>query len=93
VLEREIQSGIVSSLPRSQAHIFKNRPGVAGMPKGFPDLTVVLPGEVIFVEVKQPGKKPTKIQEWWHKRLRTLGATVLVVDSEEQFIKEVHCER
>ncbi|GAK08987.1 VRR-NUC domain-containing protein [Geomicrobium sp. JCM 19038] len=57
-----------------------------------PDRIVLLPGNVtIFVELKAPGKKPSKLQEATHRRIRNLGHEVLVIDSKEgvdQFIKE-----
>jgi len=44
------------------------------------DRLIILPGRVVFVECKAPGKKPTKQQQWMHKKLRRHGATVRVVD-------------
>ena len=38
-------------------------------------------GEVIFVEFKQAGKKPTVMQAREHERLRTQGCLVYVIDS------------
>lgn len=47
-----------------------------------PDRIVVLPnGELVFVEVKAPGKKPTAAQLREHERLRQLGQIVVVIDS------------
>ena len=52
---------------------------------GFPDRIVLMPGgKVWFVEVKKPGKKPSKIQAYVHEQLRTLGFSVLVVDSPDE---------
>jgi hypothetical protein len=51
--------------------------------RGVPDRIVVSPGGIFFVEFKAPGKKPSKIQEYQHKKLRDLGATVYVIDSKE----------
>lgn len=52
--------------------------------KGLPDRMFLLPGGVVvFVEFKSTGKKPTKIQEYIHKRIQALGFPVLVVDSVE----------
>lgn len=59
---------------------------------GLPDrLCLLLPGVAFFVEVKSKGKKPRKIQEHVHKRLRDLGFQVYVVDSMEKLnsIKEL----
>lgn len=48
---------------------------------GAPDRLVMLPGRLIFVELKAPGKKPRKNQEREHERLRRAGLEVAVVDS------------
>lgn len=54
--------------------------------KGLPDRMFLLPGGVVvFVEFKSTGKKPTKIQEYIHKRIQALGFPVLVVDSVEAY--------
>lgn len=55
-------------------------PGLSGVP----DRIVILPGGLTtYVELKAPGKKPTKLQEQRHKTLRALGADVFVLDSIE----------
>lgn len=49
---------------------------------GVPDRLVCLPGGwVVFVELKAPGKHPTKLQELQHARLTALGFDVRVIDS------------
>lgn len=51
---------------------------------GFPDRILLLPGgRVLFVELKAPGKKPGKLQEFVHSKLRRLGFVVLVIDTVE----------
>lgn len=51
---------------------------------GFPDRIVLMPGARIwFVEMKKPGKKPSKIQAYVHGQLRALGFKVHVIDSIE----------
>ena len=43
---------------------------------GFPDRIVLLPGgKIAFIELKRPGEKPRKAQEWWAEKLRALGFT------------------
>lgn len=55
---------------------------------GVPDRLVVLPGNRIgFAELKRSGEKPRPLQKMQIKKLRDLGAFVMVVDSEEK-IKE-----
>ena len=56
--------------------------------KGLPDRMYLLHGGVVvFVEFKSTGKRPTKIQEYVHKRIQALGFLVLVVDSVETYEK------
>lgn len=51
---------------------------------GIPDRLCLFPrGRVVFVELKAPGKKPRKLQEVMHSRLRALGFRVEVIDSKE----------
>lgn len=47
---------------------------------GIPDLMCLKDGKTLFVEVKQPGKKPTPLQEFRHKQLREMGFEVMVLD-------------
>lgn len=52
---------------------------------GMPDRIVLLPeGEIGFVEVKVPGKKPRPLQAARHRLLRRLGFKVYVLDDPEQ---------
>lgn len=47
-----------------------------------PDRRVMLPGRPpIWVELKAPGKAPTAQQLREHARMRTLGESVVVIDS------------
>lgn len=60
--------------------------------RGAPDRVVFYPNRIVWVELKAPGKVPTKLQTLEHLALRTVGQTVLVLDSIEsiqQFIKEI----
>lgn len=52
---------------------------------GAPDWLVLLPGgKSVFVELKAPGKKPSKQQKIEHALLRRIGQQVLVIDSYAQ---------
>ena len=52
---------------------------------GVPDRLVVLPGgHVGFVELKQRGKKPSKLQQNQIERLKRLGCYVTVLDRPEE---------
>lgn len=64
-------------------------PGMSGVP----DRIVLLPhGRIVFVELKAPGKKRRKLQEYRAKELEKLGFRVDCIDSIEginKFISEV----
>ena len=49
---------------------------------GYPDRLICLPfGQVIWVELKSKGKKPTKLQQIRHKELTDIGHQVRVISS------------
>lgn len=51
---------------------------------GLPDRACLLPGAIVFfVEVKTTGKKPRKIQDYVHRKLRGLGFRVYILDSSD----------
>lgn len=55
---------------------------------GIPDRLCLFPrGRMVFVELKAPGKKPRKLQEVMHSRLRALGFRVEVIDSKESALQ------
>ncbi|KIL09237.1 nuclease [Clostridium botulinum] len=57
---------------------------------GVPDRMVLLPGgKVIFVELKAPGKKARKLQEYRAKQLKDLGFRVECFDNIEKIDKLV----
>ncbi|WP_010271384.1 VRR-NUC domain-containing protein [Paenibacillus senegalensis] len=60
---------------------------------GKPDRMCLLPdGKAVFVEMKRPGEEPRPLQKKMHRRLRSLGFTVEVIDSQEGievFIREI----
>lgn len=50
--------------------------------RSVPDRLCVLPGgKIFFVELKAPGKLPTRLQAKEHETLRALGQLVYVIDS------------
>ncbi len=54
--------------------------------RGTPDRFAIVCGQIIFIEVKRLGSKPTPNQIEKHKELRASGAIVLVIDSLKQFV-------
>lgn len=52
--------------------------------RSVPDRLVTMPGgQIIFVELKAPGKKPTDAQQRDHDRRKLLGCDVRVIDTME----------
>ena len=50
--------------------------------RSVPDRIVTMPdGQIIFVELKAPGKKPTDAQERDHAKRRAMGCDVRVIDN------------
>lgn len=81
VLERVIEARLTRRAKAAGGMAIKwTAPGLAGVP----DRIVFLPGgHVFFVETKSPGQKLRPLQAHVINRLRTLGATVHVIDSLE----------
>lgn len=49
--------------------------------RGAPDRLVMLPGKIVWVELKAPGAKTKPHQVREHERMRRMGQRVEVVDS------------
>lgn len=81
MLESEVEAHLVKRVKERGGIPFKF---VSPQRIGVPDRICTLPGNnVIFVELKAPGKKPRPEQEREHTRLRDLGCKVLVLDTKE----------
>ena len=82
MLECDIESALVKRVKELKGSCKKfTSPGS----RSVPDRIVTLPGNVvIFVELKAPGKKPTKLQLRDHARRKALGCDVRVIDSLDQ---------
>lgn len=60
--------------------------------EGMPDRLVVLPGRVVFVEMKGAGGAVRKRQRFVHEQFAALGHTVRVIKSTEEvnnFLNEI----
>ncbi len=64
-----------------------------GSKTGTPDRFAIIGGQIIFIEVKKRGAKPTTIQIVKHQELRTSGAIVIVCDSFDNFIAQLNAVR
>lgn len=83
-MERDIVAAIVRSAKKQGWWIMKIHGGPY-QPAGIPDLLLVKEGRALWLEVKQPGKKPTAIQEQRMKEIFTTGGSpCYVVTSREE---------
>lgn len=83
MLERDIERALVKKVKMLGGKCEKF---VSPGRRSVPDRIVTLPpnGRTIYVELKAPGKKPTKKQAKDHKERRELGCEVRVIDTLEQ---------
>ncbi|MBM7631115.1 VRR-NUC domain-containing protein [Geomicrobium sediminis] len=79
--ERDIENYLRDRIKKVGGIAYKfESPGNVGVP----DRLILLPGgEVHFIELKAPGRKPTKNQTHQHKRFERLGSIVHVIDSKQ----------
>jgi len=86
MLEKEIEKYLREQVKLRGGIAYKfTSPGNVGVP----DRLVLLPnGKIIFIELKAPGKKTSKVQDLQIARIRKLGFKVFVLDSKEK-IEEV----
>ena len=60
----------------------KGRHNIQPAPPGTPDLLCIMDNSMsVWIEVKLPGKEPTKVQNDMHYKLTTAGHNVIVVHS------------
>ena len=79
MLEKDIENALVRKVKKLGGMCEKfTSPGR----RSVPDRIVTLPnGKIVFVEVKNTGKKPTELQLRDHERRRSLGCDVRVIDN------------
>ena len=80
MLERDIEKALVKRIKALGGLCEKF---VSPSNAGVPDRIVTLPGKILFIELKSPGKKPMAKQIKDHEKRRSYGCTVLVIDSLE----------
>ncbi len=82
MLEKELEEKFKNAVKAAGGRAFKF---VSPGNDGVPDRLVVLPeGHIGFVELKQKGKKPTKLQAKQMQRLKDLGCFVYLLDDEKE---------
>lgn len=94
--ERDIQRGIIEMLEerrrRGEQVYWLNIGGGPRIRKGTPDLLVVYRGVPFLLEIKVPGKKPTRLQRRELEQWNRAGAVTVVVTSVEQAGKQFPAE-
>lgn len=88
MLEKELENKFREKVKAAGGRAYKfTSPGNDGVP----DRIAVLPGgHTGFVELKQKGKKPTKLQSLQMERLKELGCFVCVLDDPEDIEKVIY---
>lgn len=81
MLESKIQSQIVKALEDQGWTVI--RP-ISLSKSGYPDLFCFRSGRTLFIEVKRPGQKLRKLQEFRKRELELQGFKVLVIDNPKQ---------
>ena len=61
---------------------------IQGCKKGTPDRFAIIRGRVIFIEVKQMGKKPSDVQKERQAELEKHGAVIINADSFRSFTEK-----
>ena len=87
--ESSIQTAILrylNSLPGCRA---RNNHGSAFSGAGTPDITACYRGRHIEIEVKRPGEKPTKLQQYELAKWAEAGAVTMVATSVEDVRKMI----
>ena len=79
MLEKDIENALVRKVKKLGGMCEKfTSPGR----RSVPDRIITMPnGKIVFVEVKNTGKKPTELQLRDHERRRALGCDVRVIDN------------
>ncbi|MCI8893020.1 MAG: VRR-NUC domain-containing protein [Eubacterium sp.] len=88
MLEKQIENTLKTAVKKAGGIAPKFvSPSFAGMP----DRLVLLPdGVFAFVELKAPGESPRPLQRARHRKLRSLGFKVYVIDSIDEIGGMLH---
>lgn len=85
--ESTLQNKVINYLESIGAYVF-NVPGTGMERKGTPDLLICYRGEFIAIELKAPGAKPGKLQEYELAKVRRAGGIAKVIHSMEELEHE-----
>jgi Holliday junction resolvase len=83
MLEKVIQQQILTGLRSAGWKAWKNQQGRFGT-NGIPDLTAMKDGTVVYLEVKRPGEKATKLQAITIRDIQAHGVPAGIVSSLEE---------
>ena len=86
MMESQIQAKITQKLKNHGWFVTKL---IQTSTNGIPDLMAIRKGNVIFLEVKQPGKKASPLQDHQIEGLNRCGVEARVVSSVEDI--EIYC--
>jgi len=78
MLERNIQKTIIKELEKRGCWVVKT---ISSNKRGTPDILACCDGQFYAVEVKQPGKKATRMQEYQLTKIRDAGGVAIVASS------------
>jgi hypothetical protein len=85
--ESSIVAAILKTLNSLPGCLARKRHGTPYAVAGDPDITGCCDGQHFELEVKRPGKRPTKLQERRLEEWRCAGATVAVVTSPSEAVR------
>lgn len=83
-LESAIVKSIITALRKIPYSVVWKNHGGPYTRVGVPDIQFVVSGRTIYLEVKQPGKPLSAIQDDMIRRLRRAGAIAMVVCSKKE---------
>lgn len=89
MIENDVEKYLVGRIAKIGGLVWKlTSPGISGVP----DRIVIYHGKLYFVEMKRPGSKMRKLQEYRRKELGGQGFGVICLDSKKRvdiFIDEM----
>lgn len=84
--ESKYQKVLIEDYEARGGFALKLDPGTGTVPKGFPDLLVVLPGRVLFVETKALEGRVSPLQRIWLDKLLALGHEAIVARAPKEAV-------
>jgi len=88
-IERDTRLRVIAWAREQDIDLLYLKLSIIGM-AGFPDRIILYQyGNVLFVELKQAGKKPGKLQQYIHSLLRGMGFTVQVHDNVNDAVEHI----